>query len=163
MDRRLFLAMLALTACGTHADSVCQDIGYCRSESDDQITACQSEAKDLIEEARGSGCSAQVDAYFACAEERYECKGNVPTFSGCEAARAELDACLAQGRAQNACGELEVRLAACPAAAGTPIPAPCGAAEVCTSRCYLDSVANPCAPQPLELTQNAQCGQQCPL
>jgi hypothetical protein len=160
------LLPLASAACGTTADSVCQDIGNCRSESDDQVKACQAEAKDLASEASASGCSSPYSAYFSCADDRYECNGNLPAFAGCESARAALDACLSQARAQNACGELANGLAQCPAGgppdSATP-PAPCGAAEVCTSRCYLDSVTDVCRPLPLQLTQAAQCAQQCPL
>ena len=122
-------------ACDTHADSVCQDIGYCRSLSDDQVQTCRTDAKQLATEAGGSGCSAQYDSYFACADDKYECNGNVPTFTGCEVARTALDTCLAQARAHNACGELEFRLAQCPGnVTGTPDPstppAPCGAGGV---------------------------------
>lgn len=154
--------------CDTHADSVCQDIGYCRSQSDDQVQTCKSNAKQLAAEAGSSGCSAQYESYFACADDKYDCKGNVPTFTGCEMARTELDACLAEGRAQNACGELESSLAQCPGGGtGTPDPstppAPCGAAEVCSARCYLDNVTDPCRPQPVQLTGAGHCAQQCPF
>ena len=155
-------------ACDTHADSVCQDIGYCRSLSDDQVQTCKSDAKQLAAEARGSGCSAQYDSYFACADDKYDCKGNVPTFTGCEIARTALDECLANGRAHNACGELESRLAQCPGNVnGTPDPsippAPCGAAEVCSARCYLDDVRDVCRPLPVQLTEAEQCAQRCPF
>ena len=169
MPRWIAIVFGALAgACDSHADSVCHDIGYCRTLSDDQVQTCKTDAKQLATEARSSGCSAQYESYFACADDKYDCKGNVPTFSGCEAARTALDTCLAQARARNACGELESRLAQCPGnVTGTPDPstppAPCGAAEVCSARCYLDNVTDPCRPQPIQLAGAEQCAHRCPF
>jgi len=155
---------LALAACGTHADNVCEDVGLCRSQSDDQIAACQNEGKSLGIEARASGCGAQLDGYFSCADDRYACTGNVPAFPGCDSARAALDACLSGARDQNSCGKLDARLAACPTTSPPPdpVPAPCGATELCSSRCFLDDVADVCRPLSLELVNFSHCVQQCP-
>jgi hypothetical protein len=161
----LFITLIA-AGCSTHAQSVCQDISYCRTLNTDQERACEMNAKQLAKEASSSGCSSQYDAYFACADDRYDCQGNVPTFTGCEMARADLDSCLAAGRADNACGALADSVNACgggsPPDPSTP-PAACTAADVCSARCYLDNVPDVCLPQPTQLTQAAQCSQQCPL
>lgn len=157
------LFLLFAIACGTHAESVCEDVGLCRAQTDDQITACQNEAKSLELEARASDCGGPFDEYFSCADDHYLCTGNVPSFAGCELTRGLLDSCLSGARAQNSCGALAVRLAACPGKPpANPTPAPCGATELCTSRCYLDDVADVCLPQPLELSEFAHCVQQCP-
>jgi hypothetical protein len=42
------------------------------------------------------------------------------------------------------------------------LPAPCGTAEVCASRCYLDAVADVCRPQPVQLTNYTACAKACP-
>lgn len=159
----LFVLLIS-AGCSTHADSVCHQIGYCRTFTIDQVNTCKADVKTLAAEASSSGCSPQYDAYFACADDHYDCQGNVPTFNGCEGARAALDDCLANGRAMNACGELANALAACgeatPADPSLP-PAPCGATEVCSSRCYLDNVTDVCFPQPIQLSRASQCSQQC--
>jgi hypothetical protein len=168
METRTVTVLLAISSlgCATHADSVCEDIGNCTTESSDQIQACQKQAKQLAAEASSSGCSSQFERYFSCADDHYECKGNVPTFLGCESARDALDTCLAQARANNSCGALSMLLALCPGElppASSAPPAPCSAAEVCSSRCYLSSVADVCRPEPLQLTQAGRCAQLCPL
>jgi hypothetical protein len=158
MTVRWLMLLVLATACATHADNVCEDLGLCRAQTDDQITACQTEAKALAVEARSSGCGGQFDGYFSCADDHYVCKGNVPSFAGCESLRGSLDTCLAAARDKNSCGRLTTQLAGCPGQ-GSPT---CGATELCTSRCYLDNVANVCTPQPLELDRVAHCVQQCP-
>jgi hypothetical protein len=156
------LGMLLLPCClATPADSVCEDLSFCGGQTTDQLNACQKLAKSLRAEAATSKCSAQYDAYFSCAESAYDCQGNKALFPGCEAARAALDACLAQGRAGNACGQLEEKLAACPGRVAPVLPAPCGAAEDCEARCYLDRVADACAPSRVELSAYASCTSQC--
>lgn len=162
---RALLAICVLAAaCGTHADQVCEDIGLCSSQSDDQIAACQKEGKQLGVEARASGCGSQFDGYFSCADSRYVCNGNVPSFSGCESTRASLDSCLAAARDKNSCGQLDARLSACPTTspAPNPVPGPCSTTELCSSRCFLDDVADVCRPQSIELVNFSHCVQQCP-
>ncbi len=160
------LLFSTLAACSSASDSLCDDIGDCRTLSSDQVASCQREARALSAEAGASACGTQAAAWFACAGGRYECRGNVPTYSGCDPARSALDSCLARARATNSCGALASGLAACPGATSTSDPAapppPCGAAEVCASRCYLDSVGNLCAPTPLQLSLAAQCTATCP-
>lgn len=162
---RALLAICVLAAaCGTHSDQVCEDIGLCRGQSDDQIAACQSEGKQLGIEARASSCGPDFDSYFACADASYACAGNVPSFSGCSSLRGSLDACLAAARDKNSCGQLDAKLAACPSATPSPdpVPGPCGATELCSSRCFLDDVADVCRPQSIELVNFSHCVQQCP-
>jgi hypothetical protein len=167
MSTRVYFSWIALLAggCTTAAQSVCQDIGYCKTFTPDQEHSCEMSVKQLETEAASSGCSSQYSAYFNCADDRYECEGNVPTFNGCEAAREALDLCLSMARASNACGQLSEMVAACggPPPDPTLPPSPCGAAEVCASRCYLDFVADVCFPQATQIAQAGQCAQQCPL
>ncbi len=167
MKHRIIVLLLALVCagCATHADSVCQDISYCTTQTSDQERACELQAKQLAREA-APDCSSQYNAYFACADDKYQCNGNVVSFPGCQSARDALDSCLNAKRASNACGELASKLGQCPG--GTPSdpsvpPAPCGGAEVCSSRCYLDNVPDVCRPLPSELAHAIQCAQVCPL
>lgn len=165
MKRFFATFLLVCAACGTGSDSVCDDIGYCRAESDDQVTLCQTEAKELRAEAALSGCAKQTDDYYACAAERYQCNGNLPSFAGCETVRSALDLCLSAGRAGNACGQLAAALRRCPnAPAPDPSipPAPCGASELCAAHCYSINVADACAPTLLALSHSAQCARACP-
>jgi hypothetical protein len=162
----ILLAAIACSACASHAESVCENIGNCTTQSSDQIQACQKQVKQLAKEAAASGCSSQYEGYFSCADERFACKGNVPTFLGCESARASLDSCLEGARASTSCGQLSAKLSLCPGDLPAPAPSmppsPCGEAEVCSSRCYLDFVSEVCRPEPLQLSQAAKCAQQCP-
>lgn len=158
--------VLALSACATHSDSVCEDLGLCRTWRSAQVKSCQSQTKALEHEAASSGCASESGTYFTCADEKYQCVGNAVSYPGCDNARAALDSCLERERTNNACGALARALAACPGESprdGSTPPAPCGAAEVCTSRCYLDNVPDICRPEALELMTVAQCAQQCPL
>jgi hypothetical protein len=164
MRAPLAIAALLLAGCGTHANAVCEDIGLCRGQTDDQITACQTEAKSVLVESRAAGCGALADAFYSCADAHYACKGDTPSFTGCEGTRAAIDACLEKARANNSCGQLVARLVACPGAPppGAPAPAACGLTELCASRCFLDNVADVCRPQSAELVRFAHCVQQCP-
>jgi len=164
--RILLMLCLAGSACATSYDSVCYDIAYCTTLSNDEEQACEAQSGALKREAASSGCSGQFDAYFACAADHYQCNGNLASFPGCEGKFDALNACLAQGRANNACGELASRLAQCPGyiPPDPSVPlAPCGAAEVCSSRCYLGSVPDVCHPQPAEITDATRCSQTCPI
>jgi hypothetical protein len=139
-------------------------VGYCTTQSDAQVQACKDQAQQLGDESSASGCSSQYSAYYSCADNAYTCNGNVPTFPECDSDRAALDTCLEQGRAKNSCGALEKALATCPTT-GTPppiLPAPCRAAEVCASSCYLAAVPDVCRPQPLQLTEFTACAERCP-
>jgi hypothetical protein len=166
----LFL-LLASAGCATHAESVCEHIANCTTQSLEQLHTCQVQVKQLAAEASASGCSSQYESYFACADDRYECRGNIPTFDGCERSRSALDSCLEGARANNSCGQLASKLARCPSPSSTdpsapPDPAPpaaCGAAELCAARCYLDNVTDVCLPQPGQLAQAFRCGQLCPF
>ena len=162
--RALAALALLLAACGTHADDVCEDVGLCRGLTDDQVSACQLEAKSLTVEARASGCGASTEAFFACGAAHYTCTGDTPAFPGCDASRAALDACLAATRATNACGRLDANLSACPSARppAAPAPAACGATELCASQCFLADVADVCRPQAAELVNFTRCVQACP-
>lgn len=169
----LSLAFVALAGCDSKSDTVCQDIANCsHGGSDDWVTACQSEADDLADEATGSGCGAAYDEYFACAEAHFACNGNKSEFTACDARRSTLDACLASERANNACGELDAKLALCstpsaPNAAAPDAPAgdatlePCTTGGVCSARCYTESVADVCAPTAAGLSAFADCASHC--
>jgi hypothetical protein len=177
----LFLAsVLTLAGCNeavllehlSHTESVCQAIGFCITASSDDIAACDRETAVLHDAANASGCAALFDSFYACADERYDCEGNVPSFPGCEAARSLLRACLARDAAQNACGAIDAALAACATAgAGAPragdattataLPPPCVGGSVCVARCYLDRVPDVCRPMPAQLSAALTCAQRC--
>lgn len=171
--RLLFWARLGtgaalLGGCDSDAHRVCSDVTNCsHGGSDDYVTACRDQADDLSHEATRSGCDAAYDAYFSCAQDHFECTGNKSTFPGCDAGAAALDRCIDAGRASNACGELEARLAACPGASaaaatdGGPSLEPCTANGVCSAQCYLGSLADVCAPAPAELAAFADCAAHC--
>lgn len=155
-----------LAGCESDAHHVCADVTNCsHGGSDDFLTACEAQSDDLAHEATRSGCDSAYNAYFACAEDHFECNGNESTFPSCEAVEAALDRCLAAGRANNACGELDARLADCPADA-SPGPSdassePCTANGACSAQCYLDSLRDVCAPTAAELSAFADCASHC--
>jgi len=156
---------LVVMACASKADSVCENVAACENGgSSEQVQSCQDEAKILKSEAQAGGCGGAYDDYYACADEHFQCNGATASFPGCAADRAAFDECLAQNIATNACGELERRTATChtvDAGSLTPRPA-CTAERACAARCYLDSVADPCAPRFDELSASASCAQRCP-
>jgi hypothetical protein len=154
--------LFLLAACTSSASSVCQDIASCMALSSDQESTCEADAADLGNEAHDGGCGAQYDTYFGCASNAYYCSGATPEFPGCASDLTSLDTCLATERASNACGALQTAVSACSTVDAGPVPAPCGAAEVCAAQCYLTNVANPCAPQPAELSAVQSCGADCP-
>jgi hypothetical protein len=165
---RLGTAAALLAGCDSDAHRVCSDMTNCsHGGSDDYATACRDQVDDLSHEATRSGCDTNYDAYFSCAEDHFECTGNRATFPGCEAPADALDRCLDAGRANNACGELETRLAACAGTSagaandGPPSLQPCTAHGVCLARCYLDSLADVCAPAPAELYAFSFCALSC--
>jgi hypothetical protein len=161
--RRLAFALFASLAagCGSHADTVCDDIGYCRGLSSDQVKACQANGKALAAEARSSQCGPFYDAYFNCLDSNYDCQGDTPTFTGCADARQAFADCLANGRAQNACGKLDEALTHCAPPPGDTVPAPCGGADVCAASCYLSAVSDPCNPTRGELRNFTSCAASC--
>ncbi len=168
MKTLTLFALLCCAACGGAADAVCQDLGDCQNLSAEQIAACQRAMKSLATEAASSTCATGYSAYLDCAASNYQCKGSTPEFAGCESARTTLDACLGRGRASNACGQLETRLAACPgggALQSSPLttpPAPCGAAEECAAQCFLDHLSDVCRPTSSGLVHFKDCAQSCP-
>jgi hypothetical protein len=165
----LVAAALLLAGCESDADRVCTDVTNCsHGGSDDYLSACRAQNTDLSHEATRSGCAAAFDAYFSCANDHFECRGNKSGFPGCDAELSTLDACLAAGRADNACGELAAKLDTCPKEAdagadddgGAPLE-PCTSEGVCSARCYLDSLSDLCAPSPAELASFADCASHC--
>jgi hypothetical protein len=160
-------AVLAL-ACDSDADITCRNVGNCTNGgSDDWITACREQNDELSDEAAAVGCSATFDAYFACAEEHFECHGNQSSFPGCEAKLGAYSACLASSASATACAELARGIARCDANATHDADdpelalSPCTASGNCSARCYLDSVPNPCAPLAAELAAFADCASHC--
>jgi hypothetical protein len=163
-------AAALLAGCDSNADDVCQDIADCsHGGSDDWVTACRTQVGELEEEARSSGCKAAFDAYFSCAEAHFDCRGNQSRFDACDGKKNALDACLGAGRDQNACGELDARLASCGAAPVPPSDAPtddttlepCTTGGVCSARCYTSAVVDACDPTPSELSMFADCASHC--
>jgi len=155
---------LVLAGCDSDSDTTCRDVGNCtHGGSDAWITACQEQADALADEAETIGCQAEYDAYFTCTEDRFECTGNKSGFPGCEAKLDAYSACLASKEAGTACVALETKLAACDDAsdASDAFPSPCTASGECSARCYLDSLADLCAPTGAELSAFADCASHC--
>ena len=158
---------LAGAACNSHPDNVCQNVGDCSyGGNDDFITACQDEAKALRSEASGNGCGPAFDAYYACADSNYSCRGSTAVFPGCDRDLAALDSCLAAATMSTACAALTAAQIACggsaaPDAGAGPPPA-CTAARDCQARCFLDTVGNVCAPRVDELEAVTTCALSCP-
>jgi hypothetical protein len=162
-------ALLAALAagCDSDADTVCGDIANCsHGGSDDWSTACREQAVDLSHEATRSGCGPAYEAYFACADDHFACRGNQSSFPGCDAHQSALATCLEHGRSSNACGELDARLSACgapavpPSSDGGPLE-PCTTGGVCSARCYLSALPDVCTPSAAELAAFADCASHC--
>ena len=165
---------MAVASCSSNTDDVCDNVGACtQGGSSDWIVSCKAEAKLLQDESSASGCASQFDAYYTCASSNFECTGATAGFPGCEAARAALDACLARSEAKTSCGKLAAKTATCgsptdsgPTDSGPtdsgPVPAACSANRDCQARCFLDQVANVCAPGVAELASFSSCAAACP-
>ena len=164
-------------ACNANSDSVCENVGDCsQGGSDDFITACQDEAKALRTEASMNGCGPAFDAYYACADSSYSCRGATAVFPGCDGDLAALDSCLAAATRNTSCAALTAAQATCgtatapdagastaaDAGAGNGPPPACTAARDCQARCFLTSVTNVCAPRVDELESTTTCAMSCP-
>ncbi len=157
------------SACASHTDNVCQDIGDCSyGGNTNWISNCQGEAKALGSEAASDGCSAAFDQYYACADSSYSCQGATATFPGCGQSLAAMDTCIGAATSSSACAMLQAAEGACgapaPADGGSaawPPPA-CTAARDCQARCYLGAVAVACAPRVDELQNVLTCSSSCP-
>lgn len=164
----LVLVTLAvvISACNSNADDVCENVGACsQGGSSDWITSCQDEAKSLRAAAGASGCGGLFDSYYRCANDNFDCVGATSMFPGCDGDRMALDACLANAAANNACGELARKTGPCATADASTAPAPapaCTTNRECAARCYLDGVADVCAPRPDELAAVGSCVGTCP-
>jgi hypothetical protein len=153
-----------VTGCDSDSDKTCHDLGNCsHGGSDDWITECQTQTDTLAHEAEAIGCQPEYDAYFACTEDHFECDGNTSSFPGCEAKLDAYSACLASKESGTACVALETALAACGEASGASdtFPSPCTASGECSALCYLDSLADVCAPSGAELSAFADCASHC--
>jgi len=162
----LLLGALLLAGCDSDSDKACEDVGNCsHGGSDDWITGCQEQNDALSDEAEDIGCQAQFAAYFACAEDRFECTGNRSSFPGCEAQLDEYSFCLGsktQGEGGTACFALAAELSACPSTPGADAaPVPCTPSADCSARCYLEELRDVCAPTALELARFAECASRC--
>jgi hypothetical protein len=157
---------LAVASCNSKADDACENVGDCeQGGSSDWIMQCQVEAKAQLQVAEATDCAGFYDVYYRCADDNFKCEGATASFPGCEAKRANLDDCLARNAAKTSCGDLETKTASCKTmdAGPAPLPAPtCTATRECTARCYLNAVADVCAPLPSELEAMAACAQSCP-
>jgi hypothetical protein len=166
--RLVLFAFVAASACSSHQDNVCEDIGDCaQGGSSDWISSCQAEAKALQGEAAPAGCGSAFDTYFACADSNYSCQGATALFPGCADSLATLDACLTSATANTSCVRLETAEADCGASgpdagAGTGTPLACTTARDCQAQCYLTIVADVCAPQVDELQNVSACASSCP-
>lgn len=159
----LVTASLVGAGCSSHTDSVCENIGDCAQHGDtDWIDTCQANAHALGAESADAGCGPVFDQYYACADSAFSCQGATATFPGCDAALAALDSCLAAATAGTSCAALQAAEAACTtvAPAGGPPPA-CTARRDCQAACYLNKVANSCAPQVDELEAVVSCSEAC--
>lgn len=156
-----------VSACDSDTDAACQNVGNCtHGGSDDWVTACREQNDELADEADAVGCHKEFDAYFACAEKHFSCRGNESSFPGCEPSLAAYSACLAGKASGTACAELAAGLTECEPAAAPPhdpelAASPCTASGDCSAHCYLDSVPNLCAPLAAELAAFADCASHC--
>jgi len=157
MKRLLFFLLLA--GCGSDAQTYCENVGDCSNKgSSDWIAACNDETSALDTEAENAGCATQFDAYFSCTRQSFTCDGITSDFPGCD--RSALDACIANAQSSTSCAELAKATSACGATdAGATS---CDATRDCNARCYLQNVANPCAPTPAEIEAVTACGASCP-
>jgi hypothetical protein len=160
-------AAVGLSACASSKqDDVCSNVGACAESGDtDWIKSCQDEADALRNDAHATDCVALFDSYYACADDSFTCTGITPSFPGCDAARSALEACLEKALASTACGQLAAKTDACKAASHEPgpaLPLACTVARDCAARCYLDTVANACAPSAAELDHVTSCSRSCP-
>jgi hypothetical protein len=168
MRARPLLALVAAAligpACGSHPDNVCENIGDCsQGGNTDWIATCQSNAKQLGDEASAVGCGGAFDQYYSCADSSYSCQGATPTFPGCDQDLAALDDCIAAATAGTACVALQAAEAACTTVApSSGPPMACTSLRDCQARCYLGNVASACAPQIDELEAVITCSEACP-
>ncbi len=159
MKTVLSLTLLLLAACASDEQTYCENVGDCSQKGDTNwIASCQTATDALRDEASASGCGNQLDAYYACTSSNFTCNGITSEFPGCD--RSALDACIAAAQAGTSCAELQAKTSAC--AAPDAGPTTCTASSDCQARCYLDHVANACAPRPDELSAVTSCGATCP-
>ncbi|MES1205123.1 MAG: hypothetical protein ABUS79_04225, partial [Pseudomonadota bacterium] len=106
------------------------------------------------------------DDYYTCAEGAFACHGATAAFPGCDDRLAALDTCLAGATRGTACVGLALAEAACAGAGGATadggVPAACTALRDCVAACYLQHVANACAPGVSELEAASGCAASCP-
>jgi hypothetical protein len=159
---------LTITAPLTDAEWVCELVDECaQGGSNVWLQSCDAQALELQQQATLSGCAHPYGVYYACARSSFACQGITPLFPSCDEKRATLESCLAAATAQSACASYDAKLAACPGGSGrsppgSPILAACSLNAQCQARCYLNSVANVCAPGLGELGAFSQCAQTCP-
>ena len=115
MKRALsFFAFAFLVACASDEASYCDNVGNCTQAGDTTwIQSCNDELATLSTEAVASGCTPELDAYFACTSAHFDCEGITATFPTCDAAHAALDACIANAQVGTACAALAAATASC--------------------------------------------------
>jgi hypothetical protein len=158
------LALLCGSACASHENHVCEDIGDCtQGGSSTFIENCETEAKALEAEADTVGCNTPLENYYACADSNFECTGATSTFNGCAADLQSLDDCLSAAESATSCASLQAKESACtaPPDAGGPVAA-CTAARDCQAQCYPVTVSDVCAPRVDEIDAFQQCAAACP-
>jgi hypothetical protein len=168
----LLAAAIGGSGCDSDSDKVCANTGACsHGGSSDWIESCRHEADILGRQANDTGCRGQYDSYYACTADHFECHGATTSFPGCDEKNAALSQCLANAGENSACGQLAARNAACAVAAdggeaqdaGTAPPTGCDLNRECQARCFLDHVADSCAPDVDELAAYTDCAFSCPL
>jgi hypothetical protein len=158
------LLLSLLVGCSTNPEKVCQDIGDCaQGGSTDFIAMCKDAANSLATVAHATGCGADFEAYYDCADSNFSCQGATALFPGCDAKLMALNDCLAAATAGTSCAQLTAAQAACGSQQPDAGPPPaCTANADCQAHCYLENVANVCGPRVDELQAVTACAASCP-
>ncbi len=82
-----------LAACGTGADSFCDQVCACTGCSEAEKADCVDNFEDGQKVADEAGCSDQFDAAVSCAADELECSDSQASVDGCTAEGEELGEC----------------------------------------------------------------------
>jgi hypothetical protein len=163
------LVIACFAACTSAQDDVCENVGACsQAGSTEWIQRCKDEAKKLGVEAASSGCAPELDAYFTCASDGFDCQGATSVFAGCDGKRSALDACFDEREAGTSCAALKAAESSCTSVQSSTstgaaiVRSACTLARDCGARCFLDQVSNVCAASVDELDRFSACAASCP-